>query len=287
MWNERIYTWWGERIDARLSKEYALSRSFFHHLLERQAVRVNNKIVKKSYQLHKGDTIEIENRERFLNAECLGECPNIEIPILQETEEYLILNKPKGVLTHPRTMRDLHEPSVSGFLYHHYKNLPSLGNFIRAGILHRLDKMTDGILLVAKTEQALAHFKQLFETRTWIRKRYRATSHITSIGKQFLEKIQNNLPFLIDELVIPKIPHAVPKQGQTKIISFTIRGDLVDLSLEILTGRTHQIRYHLSQHGLPIVGDYLYGKDEGIDMQLTAWKLEFLDTKGEMQKVEI
>ncbi len=96
----------------------------------------------------------------------MEETPNIDIPIVHETQDYLVINKPKGVLAHPRTIWELSEPSVSGFLYHKYKNLPSIGNFIRAGILHRLDKMTDGLMIIAKTEKALAHFKSLFQQKS-------------------------------------------------------------------------------------------------------------------------
>lgn len=75
--------------------------------------------------------------------------------------------------------------------------------------------------------------------------------------------------------------------GITIIEKVEAHDDRATLHLEILTGRTHQIRYHLSHHGLPIIGDYLYGKDEGVPMQLTAYKLVFLDPEGEMQVVEI
>jgi 23S rRNA pseudouridine1911/1915/1917 synthase len=70
-----------------------------------------------------------------------------------EKEDYLVINKPKGVLSHPRNLREVNEPSVVGFLYHRYKDLPSIGNFIRAGLLHRLDKETDGLMIIAKTEK--------------------------------------------------------------------------------------------------------------------------------------
>lgn len=73
----------------------------------------------------------------------------------------------------------------------------------------------------------------------------------------------------------------------TKILDFKVDGDLVHLNLEILTGRTHQIRYHLSNHGLPILGDYLYGNENKEPMQLTAYRLEFIDVDGENMCLEI
>ena len=121
-----------------------------------------------------------------------------------------------------------------------------------------------------------------------LKKFYRATSEITPKGEQFLQSIKNNLPFVITSLVIAKLPHITPKIGITKILNYTILDhQRVVLELEILTGRTHQIRYHLSQAGLPIIGDYLYGKENGEEMQLTAWKLIFEDLEGKMQTIEI
>lgn len=133
-----------------------------------------------------------------------------------------------------------------------------------------------------------------------LHKYYRATCHVTPLGKQFLDQIENQLPYYIEELVIPNVPHSVPKMGITKIL--TLRhpelaegspcGSNIIIDLEILTGRTHQIRYHLAQHGLPIVGEYLYGDSVKTSkrqndeteahtmLQLTAWKLAFVDNES-------
>lgn len=100
-----------------------------------------------------GDEITIDDVTRYLSPVLLDEAPDIKIPVILEKDDYLVINKPKGVLSHPKTVREVHEPSVVGFLYHTYKNLPSIGNFIRAGLLHRLDKNTDGLMIIAKTEK--------------------------------------------------------------------------------------------------------------------------------------
>jgi 23S rRNA pseudouridine1911/1915/1917 synthase len=165
-----------------------------------------------------------------------------------------------------------------------------------------LDKETDGLMIIAKTEKWLAHFKKLFDDKSTsesneskenvqLKKFYRATCHLTPEGKEFLENIKE-LPYYINETVHAKIPYTTAKMGITKILSFQNNETLkqwstVTVDLEILTGRTHQIRYHLSHHGLPIIGDYLYGKDEGIPLQLTAYKLIFQDPNNEIITVEI
>lgn len=280
---------------------------------------------KKSYSLQSGDQIRIENLERFLDGGILDECPALEIStdrelvqygdlarswhtpfliILQESPDYMIIYKPKGILSHPSSIWDVHQPSVVGWLYHYFQQewLPTMGSFIRAGLIHRLDKDTDGLMIIAKSETWLTHFKNLFQQKSWatsleekeavpLKKFYRARCVLSLLWEDFLTTITNKLPRYIDELVVAKLPHAKePKQWITKIVAVehTFSEDEVELTLEILTWRTHQIRYHLSNHGLPIVGDYLYGmEDEKQSMQLTARKLIFQDLAWVIQTIEI
>ena len=295
---EISYSWPGERIDTRLSKQLPYTRSFFHHIIARGGISIQWKPVKKSHKLKEGEVVTIDDVRRYLSSEILAETPAIDLPIVLEKEDYLIINKPKWVLSHPRNLWELQEPSVVGFLYHKYKGLPSIGDFIRAGLIHRLDKETDGLMIIAKTEKGLAHFKHLFDQKSLaedttskdeipLKKFYRAGCYIKPEGKTFLENIKSWLPFTISELVYAKLPYTSPKMGITIIEKIEAHDDRATLHLEILTGRTHQIRYHLSHHGLPIIGDYLYGKDEGVPMQLTAYKLVFLDPEGEMKTIEL
>jgi 23S rRNA-/tRNA-specific pseudouridylate synthase len=136
-----------------------------------------------------------------------------------------------------------------------------------------------------------------------LKKFYRAVCYITDEWKKFLDQIKT-FPYYIKELVIAKVPHNEPKIWITKIMAISSpvgsstayrvpRTEkiwwLVELTLEILTWRTHQIRYHLSHHGLPIVGDYVYGKDPDVSgpMWLTAWKLIFQDLDGKMVELQL
>jgi 23S rRNA pseudouridine1911/1915/1917 synthase len=299
---EIIYEWkWWDRIDSRLSGQFSYSRNFFHHIIERWWIQVNSKVVKKSYKLKSSDKVQIDELERYLSPIILDEAEEIDIPIIREEEDYIIINKPKWVLSHPNSIRDAKKPSVVAFLYQHYKDLPSYGNFIRAWLVHRLDKDTDWLMIVAKTEKWLQHFKSLFQDKsesssleekesTPLQKYYRATCEITPKWAEFLDEMKKNwLPYYIQETVIAKVPNCTSKMWITKVLSFEKVWDwLVKLQLQILTWRTHQIRYHLSNHWLPIQWDYLYGKEnENVPMQLTAWKLEYLDLNGKTQVVEI
>lgn len=288
-----------ERIDTWLTKQFSYSRNFFHHILERKGVLVNGKVAKKSLKLKSWDQILIDELERYLSPIILEEAPKLDIPILKETADYLIINKPKGVLSHPNSIWDIAKPSVVWFLYHHYKNLPSIWNFIRAWLLHRLDKDTDGLMIIAKSEKGLEHFKALFKAKSEsealeekkavpLKKWYHATCELTPQGEAFLAAINEKLPFIISEEVRAKVPNCTPKRGITQIEKIKKTEDWkVELFLQIFTGRTHQIRVHLSNHGLPILGDYLYGKEAEVPVQLTAYQLEFKDPAGELVTISI
>ena len=288
-----------ERIDTWLTKQFSYSRNFFHHILERKGILVNGKVAKKSLKLKSWDQILIDELERYLSPIILEEAPKLDIPILKETADYLIINKPKGVLSHPNSIWDIAKPSVVWFLYHHYKNLPSIWNFIRAWLLHRLDKDTDGLMIIAKSEKGLEHFKALFKAKSEseeleekkavpLKKWYHAICEITPQGEKFLAEITDKLPFIISEEVKAKVPNCTPKRGITQIEKIKKTEDwTVELFLQIFTGRTHQIRVHLSNHGLPILGDYLYGKEAEVPVQLTAYQLEFKDPAGELITISL
>ena len=288
-----------ERIDTWLTKQFSYSRNFFHHILERKGILVNGKVAKKSLKLKSWDQILIDELERYLSPIILEEAPKLDIPILKETADYLIINKPKGVLSHPNSIWDIAKPSVVWFLYHHYKNLPSIWNFIRAWLLHRLDKDTDGLMIIAKSEKGLEHFKALFKAKSEseeleekkavpLKKWYHATCELTPQGEKFLAEISEKLPFIISEEVRAKVPNCTPKRGITQIEKIKKTEDWkVELLLQIFTGRTHQIRVHLSNHGLPILGDYLYGKEAEVPVQLTAYQLEFKDPAGELITISL
>jgi 23S rRNA pseudouridine1911/1915/1917 synthase len=292
----------GERIDVYLTHNHEYTRNFFHRLVARGDILVNGTIVKKkSLWLKTNDEITIVHPERYMESEVLAQSPEIELKILIEKPDYIVIYKPKWVLSHPNSVRWVEHANIVWALYHYYKkqNLPTTGNFIRAGLIHRLDKETDWLMLIVKTEAGLKYFKDLFQCKSLaetieekdqvpLKKFYRAQALVTPKWKKFLDTI--TLPHIIQEMVIPKVPHYEPKMGITKIVSCEIQDDMANLEIEILTGRTHQIRYHLSKHGLPIIGDYLYMDkstyNEDDIMHLQAYRLSFTDIDGEYIDVQ-
>lgn len=294
------YNWLPNRIDMFLTKELNYSRNFFQHLINRWWIKVNNNIVKKSYKLKQWDKIEIDSLERFLSSEILQESPFVKLNIILEKDDYLVVHKPKWILSHPNSVWDVKSASVAWFLYHQYKSLPSIWNFVRAWLIHRLDKNTDGFMIIVKTEKWLAYFKSLFQRKSLsnsieekesvpLKKYYNANCYLTQEWKTFLTSINGKFPYYINELVKNKWAHTKEfKIGITKILNYKIDWDNVNINLEILTWRTHQIRYHLSSVWLPILWDELYGKKiDNLEMQLTNTKLEFEDIYGKYETITL
>ncbi len=289
----------GTRLDKWLTSKFPYSRNFFHHIIERWWVikktqKWDTQVLKKSYKVRQWDKIIIDDLQRFLDGGILEEAVWIPIPIVEETDDYVVINKPKWVLSHPNSIRDVQNPSVVAWAYHHFKEtLPSMWNFVRAGLVHRLDKETDGLMIIAKTEEWMSHFKSLFQAKSEaksveekeaipLKKCYKATCVVSEGWKSFLDKIKDSLPHYIIQDVIPKVPHPVVREWITKILSYKIEWLVAHISVEILTWRTHQIRYHLSSFWLPIVGDYLYNpsyQESDDKLQLTSQSLEFSDNK--------
>lgn len=310
-----------DRIDKYLWEILWLSRNFISRLIESDYIyiltpnhktndieNIPKKSIKKSYIPQKWDLIYISQMRRFENEWILKDSPKIDIKILFSNAEdihksdYLIIYKPKWVLSHPNSIRDIQKPSITWRLYHQFGNLPWIWNFIRSWLIHRLDKDTDGIMVVALTEIWLQHFQKLFyqksiaETITQkedipLHKYYKATSLITDKWQKFINNISIQLPYIISEPVIPKIPHYDRNNlWITKITKIQIHDNkkYADIYIEILTWKTHQIRYHLSNHGLPILWDYLYNPQKHPEtMQLTAYKLERKDLNNNIQKIEL
>lgn len=244
------------RLDNYLSEVIPdLSRSKIQNHIKSGNVKINDKLKKPSYLLKENDKIEIN----FSDEQALDVIPqNIPLNIVYEDENMLVVNKPSGMLTHP-AVSEREYTLVNALLYRYGKNLSDINGEFRRGILHRLDRNTSGLLMVAKNNQAHEFLAEQIKNRI-ITKKYRAV--VKGVIKD--DKFAINLPIGRD----PKSPHkmAVRDDGKESITLVNVLERFkahTYVELTLITGRTHQIRVHLSYIKHPIYNDTLYGAGKG------------------------
>lgn len=272
------------RIDAYISdKIEELSRVAVQRLLANGQILVNGKKVKASYKVQKGDKIEIEEEEPV---EISLKAQNIPIDIIYEDNDIIVVNKPKGMVVHPANGNP-DGTLVNAVMAICKNSLSGIGGEIRPGIVHRLDKNTSGVIIIAKNDKAHINLSEQIKAHK-VKKTYVAL--VRGIVKENEAKI--NMPIGRSNRDRKKM--AVVREGKEAITHFKViqRYDKYSLlKVNIETGRTHQIRVHLAQIGYPIIGDDTYsnGKNEwGIQGQcLHAKSLEFTHpTTGKKMYVE-
>ena len=232
----------GVRIDRCLSDKYEeLSRSYLQKLLKEQGVTVNGKAVKANYKIQAGDLVQTTLPD-LTEPDILPE--NIPLDILYEDDDVLVINKPKGMVVHPangHTSGTL----VNAIMYHCQGNLSGINGVMRPGIVHR-DKDTTGALLVCKNDTAHRDLAQQLKAHT-IKRRYRA------IVAGNLKEDEGTVEGPIGRHPIDRKKMAINyKNGKDAVTHYKV--------LERLeTGRTHQIRVHMTSLGHPLLGDEIYG----------------------------
>ncbi len=290
----------GERLDVFISKKFGFSRSFFANLLENWFVLVNQQNKKKSYKLKPNDKILVKNFSKIFSKDILDEASYKELDVLIDKKDYLVVNKPKGVVSHPTSVWDMWTPSVASFVYHKYNDIPLVDDVTRPGIVHRLDKETSWPMIVAKTYKGYDYFKNLFkkksneyysgENSSFLKKFYEAEVLLDSKCSGVF--IQEKLPFFIEEDVVPRTPCSYVKKWVTKVNNvLNLYDNVFKIQMELITGRTHQARYHLSNNWAYILGDYLYWNKTSVslssELKLKCNKLEFQDLYGECITLEV
>ena len=260
------------RLDNYLSELFDdLSRSHFQEMIKNGKILINGKIKKPSYRVRLGDKIEVEEQEE---KQKIIEPQNMPLEIIYEDENMLVVNKPSGTLTHP-TELELKDTLVNALLYKYKENLSDINGYFRRGILHRLDRNTSGLLMVAKNNETHEFLSRQIKDRL-VEKKYLA------IVKGVIKDENGTIDLPIGRN--PHQPHkmAVVKDGKASLTEFKVLERFKDstyLELNLKTGRTHQIRVHLSYLKHPIANDTLYGgsgfKLKTQEQVLQAYKLSF------------
>jgi len=263
--------------DVRLDQFLArlldpISRSRITAAIKREHVTVNNCAVKPGYRLRAGDTVAGALAEQ--PSEPVLKAQDIDFSVLLEDPAFIVLSKPAGLVVHPGSGNP-DRTLVNGLLYR-YRDLGGNGDEDRPGIVHRLDKDTSGIMVVARTAGAHANLVSQFKDRA-VTKTYLALVH------GIPEQDRGRIVASIGRHPVNRQKMAVREHGgryavsNWKRIETYARHSLVEMMIE--TGRTHQIRVHMAHVGFPVAGDRVYGPHRDNAMfprqLLHSWKLRF------------
>jgi 23S rRNA pseudouridine1911/1915/1917 synthase len=242
----------GKRLDAFLSENIeGQSRSYIQKLIEQEAVLVKGKPTKSNYKLRVDDSVEVCIPDP-IPLDVIAE--DIELNIVYEDEDVIVVNKPQGMVVHPA--HGNYTGTIVNALLSHCDNLSGINGVMRPGIVHRIDKDTSGIIIIAKNNEAHVSLSEQLKEHT-ITRRYNAlVEGVVKTDGGTIETMIGRNPKNRKEMA------NVTKNGKRAVTHYTVlerfeNYTLIEAQLE--TGRTHQIRVHMAQIGHPIVGDPVYG----------------------------
>ena len=262
----------GKRLDSYIAnKSEKITRTFAEKLIKNGEILVNNKKQKVAYKINEGDIITIEKQEA---KDIKLKAQNIPVDIIYEDDDIIVVNKPKGMVVHPANGNP-DGTLVNAIMAICKDSLSGIGGEIRPGIVHRLDKDTSGLLIIAKNDEAHVNVSEQIKNHE-VKKTYIA------LVRGIIKENEATIDMPIGRSTSDRKKMAVNKKGKNAITHIKVlkrydKYTLVEVNIE--TGRTHQIRVHLSYIGYPIIGDATYsnGKNEfNVQGQcLHAMKLEF------------
>ena len=262
----------GSRLDKLISLKFSeFSRVAIQRMIENEKIKVNSKTVKASYKVNENDFIEIEEEE-IKETDLVAE--DIPLDVIYEDNDILVVNKSKGMVVHPGNGNP-NGTLVNAVLAKCKDSLSGIGGEHRPGIVHRIDKDTSGLLIVAKNDNAHLNISEQIKDHK-VKKTYVALVR----GRIKENEATINMP--IGRSQNDRTKMAVRKDGKEAITHIKVLKKYKNytfIEVNIETGRTHQIRVHMAQIGYPIVGDFVYsnGKNPfGVEGQmLHSMKLEF------------
>lgn len=259
---------YGIRLDKFLFSQYSqYSRSYFQELIEDGLVLVNQNRAKSNYHVRQADQINVTFKTKQYNLEPIP----VQFNIIDQQEDFLIIDKPAGLLVHGVLGSD--EPSLVNGLLYHFKEVGALQSDQRPGIVHRLDKNTSGLIIIARNHPSLIQLSEMFKNRQ-IHKTYlafvsghppKSGSIDLPIGRHPIERHKMST-FGIDTR--PALTHY-------NVLAYYDSSALI--AAHIVTGRTHQIRVHCASQGHGLLGDGVYGvAHSSVERQaLHSWKISF------------
>lgn len=261
-----------DRLDVFLAEELEFTRNRVQNLIKRGHIWSDGRKLKSSMNVQKGDKflvdVQVSENAMYLRAE------PVDFEVVYEDEYLLVINKPAGLVVHP-SPGNWRNTLVNGLVYR-YPELKLLTNWLRPGIVHRLDSGTSGLMVVARTQKMSKDLQKLFSDRE-VDKNYIALAH----GKP--KRLEGTISGPLDRDPDNFLKMAVVLGGKSSLTGYKVlwtKNNISMVKFKLFTGRTHQIRVHFSALGCPLVGDTVYGapKEEAElgRVYLHSWRLSFV-----------
>ena len=262
-----------QRLDVHLSTDFdpSISRSLWQKYIKAGHVSVNHQVVTApKFEIDETDEIAVKLPEQ--------EQASAELPVLYEDDDVMVVNKPSGLLTHAKGGLST-EPTVAEIIR---PKTSFASGTDRPGIVHRLDRDTSGVLIIAKTAKAAAHLQQQFAQRTTKKTYLAVTDGVPKLSAAKIDLPIGRNPAAPSTFRVD--PNGKPAQTTYRVLTATDNQALIEL--KPTTGRTHQLRVHMAYLNRPILGDRVYGKPDASRLMLHAHKLEITLPSGERKTFE-